>query len=379
MKRIGYFDVLNGCSGDMIVGCLIDAGLDFKELKKELEKLPVKDYKIEIKKVKRKTDWNHYIEGTRFIVEPYKWNDATPYKKIIEIIDKSSFGKNTVKKIKNIFEIIADAEKVVHNEKKENIHFHQIGQIDAIIEIVATIVGLQLLKIENVFASPVGVSDIAPATGEILKGVPMVLKNIPFEITTPTGAAILKGIADFSSLNSNFYLEKIGYGAGERESPSPNMIKFLIGKIKEEDEDLVFIETNIDDMNPVFFTNLFDKLFKGGCLDISLFQGIGKKGRPIFKIEIIAPESKLKEIGRILFEESSTIGFRFRRINRVILERETKEIDTDFGKIKVKISYMNGKIVNVSPEYEDCRRISEEKNIPLKKVYSMTLKKLEIF
>jgi len=377
MKRIGYFDVLNGCSGDMIVGCLIDAGLDFKELKRELEKLPVKEYEIEVKKEKRETAWHHYIEGTRFIVKPYKWNDSTSYKKIIEIIEKSSFEKDIIEKIKKIFDILADAETTIHKEKKEDVHFHQIGQIDAIIEIVSAIVGLELLKVEKVFASPVGISDIAPATSEILKGVPLVLKNLPFEITTPTGAAILKSIANFSPLNSDFYLEKIGYGAGERKEPAPNMIKFLMGKIKEKKEDLVFIETNIDDMNPVLFPNLFDKLLKEGCLDVSIFHGIGKKGRPIFKIEIIAPENKLEKIGKILFQESSTLGFRFRKIERIILERDIKEIDTEFGKVRVKISFMDGKIVNVSPEYEDCKRISEEKNIPLKKVYSMLLKKID--
>jgi uncharacterized protein (TIGR00299 family) protein len=379
-KRIGYFDVLNGCSGDMIVGALIDAGLDFKKLKKELKKLPIKEYEIEVKKVKRKTDWNHYIEGTRFIVKPYeKWDNGASYKKIREIIENSFFDEGTVGKIVKIFDILAEAEMFVHREKKENVHFHKIGQIDAIIEIVSAIVGLELLEIEKVFASPIGISDLAPATCEILKEVPLVFKNIPFEITTPTGAAILKGVADFSSFNSNFYLEGVGYGAGSKEEPSPNMTKFLIGKIKNENEELVVIETNIDDMNPVLFTNLFDKLFKEGSLDVSLFQGIGKKGRPVFKIEIIAPENKIKEIGKILFQETSTIGFRFRKINRVILEREIKEVSTEFGKIKVKISYMNGEIVNVSPEYEDCKRISEEKNIPLKKVYSLLLKKLEIF
>ncbi len=379
MMRVGYFDVINGCAGDMLVGSLIDVGLEVGLLKKELEKLPLKNYNLEIKKVKRETHFGHKIEGTQFIVKPIgKCEDEISYKKILQIIKKSSFSSEIKERIIKIFEILAEAESVVHKEPKEKIHFHQIGQIDAIVEITSVVVGIELLKIEKVFSSPVGVSNLAPATAEILKGVPVILKDTPFEISTPTGASILKGIAEFSSGYCDFYMEKIGYGAGTRKYPSPNMVKFLIGDIKTEDKGIIIIETNIDDMNPVLFGNLIDKILKTGALDISIFQGIGKKNRPVFKIEIIVPEYKFREISEILFKESTTIGFRYRRENRIILDREIKEIDTEFGKIRVKVSYLNGKIVNISPEYEDCKKISDKKNIPLKEVYQMVYKTVEI-
>lgn len=369
----------NGCAGDMIVASLIDAGLDLKNLERELEKLPLKNYKLEVKRVKRKTDFSHQIEATQFIVKPEgKWNDKTPYKEILKILRESSFSSEIKKKIIKIFDTLANAEATIHKEEKENVHFHQIGQVDAIVEIVSAVIGLEILGIDRVYSSPVGVSNLAPATCEILKGVPLILKNYPFEITTPTGASILKTICDFSPLNNDFYLNKIGYGAGTREEPSPNVVKFLMGEIKTEKEEVLIVETNIDDMNPVLAGNLIEKLLKNGALDVSLFQGIGKKGRPVFKIEAIIPDYKLKEICEVIFKESTTIGLRYRKEKRIVLKREIKEIDTELGKIKIKISYYNGEKVNITPEFEDCKRISEEKNIPLKKVYQIINKSLEI-
>ncbi|MCM8818089.1 MAG: nickel pincer cofactor biosynthesis protein LarC [Candidatus Omnitrophica bacterium] len=374
--KAGYLDVSNGCAGDMLVGSLIDAGLNLNDLKKELEKLPLKNYKIEVKKVERDTNFGHKIEGTKFIVkEIEKWDDKTEYKKIIKIIEKSSFANKIKKKIIKVFDILAEAESIIHKEKKEKLHFHQIGQIDAIIEIISFIVGIELLGIKKIFSSSVGISNPAPVTCEILKGIPVIFKNTDFEITTPTGAAITKAITTFFPFSFNFYIEKVGYGAGMREYPLPNMVKFFIGKVQEA-EGIYIIETNIDDMSPVLFSNLIDKLLKAGALDVSIFQGIGKKNRPVFKIEIICPEYKFKEIGKILFKESTTIGFRYRKESRIILEREIKEIETELGKVRVKISYLNGEKVNISPEYEDCKKISEEKNIPLKKIYQIIYKSL---
>ncbi|MCM8803144.1 MAG: LarC family nickel insertion protein, partial [Candidatus Omnitrophica bacterium] len=249
--------------------------------------------------------------------------------------------------------------------------------IDAIIEIVSVIIGIEILRIEEVFSSPIGFSNIAPATIEILKGVPTIPKNIPFEITTPTGAAIIKGIANFSPINSDFYINRFGYGAGTRESPPPNMVKFIIGEAKDEKDSVVIIETNIDDMNPVLIGHLIEKLYNNGALDVSIFHGIGKKNRPVFKVEIILPENKFKKISEILFEESTTIGFRYRKENRIVLEREVKTIKTTIGNVRVKKSYINGKVINISPEYDDCKKISEQKRIPLKKVYQIVYKDLE--
>ncbi|MCM8785895.1 MAG: nickel pincer cofactor biosynthesis protein LarC [Candidatus Omnitrophica bacterium] len=378
MRRIGYFEVFDGCAGDMLAGSLVDAGLDIEVLKRELKKLPVENYKIEIKKVKRKTQFGNSQEGTQFlVVSTGKWDDETPYSSIFKIIEKSSYSLKIKEKILNVFDILADAESIVHKEKKEQVSFHQVGQIDAIIEIVSVIIGIEILRIEEVFSSPIGFSNIAPATIEILKGIPTIPKNIPFEITTPTGAAIIKGIANFSPINSDFYINRFGYGAGTRESPPPNMVKFIIGEAKDEKDSVVIIETNIDDMNPVLIGHLIEKLYNNGALDVSIFHGIGKKNRPVFKVEIILPENKFKKISEILFEESTTIGFRYRKENRIVLEREVKTIKTTIGNVRVKKSYINGKVINISPEYDDCKKISEQKRIPLKKVYQIVYKDLE--
>lgn len=379
MKRIGYFEVFNGCAGDMICASLIDTGLNIEILKEKLNGLGLKNFEIKIEKVKRRNNWGHFIEGTRFIVIPTeKWNNETPYTKIVEIIEKSSFDRSIKEKILNIFDILANAESKIHKETKDILHFHQIGQIDAIVEIATTILCLNMLEIEKVYSSPVGISNLAPATSIILEKTPVVIKNIPFEITTPTGAAILKGVADFSEIKNNLYIENIGYGAGEKECPSPNMMKFIIGKIIEDKDEVYVIETNIDDINPVLFQNLIEKLFKTGAIDVSIFQGIGKKNRPVFKLEILTPQEKFEEIGKILFEESSTIGFRFRKEKRMILEREIKEISTEIGRVRVKIAYLKGEKINISPEYEDCLRISKEKNISLKKVYQIVYQNLKL-
>ncbi|MFN4227476.1 MAG: nickel pincer cofactor biosynthesis protein LarC [Candidatus Ratteibacteria bacterium] len=378
MSKIGYFEVFDGCAGDMFVGSLIDAGLDVEILKKELEKLPVKDYRIETKKVKRKTQYGHKQEGTQFFVIPTKqWNDKTPYSSILKIIEKSSFSSKIKEKIIKVFDILAEGESIVHKEKKEKIHFHQVGQIDAIIEITSVIVGIEILEIQEVFSSSVGISNIAPATIEILKGVPTILKNIPYEITTPTGAAIIKGIANFSPIISNFYINRFGYGAGIRDDPPPNMLKFIIGETKEEKENVIIIETNIDDMSPVLIGYLIEKLYKNGAFDVSVFSGIGKKNRPVFKVEVILPEKNFKKISETLFEESTTIGFRYRKENRIVLEREVKTVKTPLGNIRIKKSYINGKVINVAPEYDDCKKIAEQEQIPLKKVYQTVYKTLE--
>lgn len=379
MIKTGYFDVVNGCAGDMLVGSIIDAGLDLKLLENELKKLPIKNYRIEIKKVKKETSWGHFIEGTQFFVKPLeKWDDRTPYKKILKIVEQSSFEDRIKEKIFKIFDILAENESIAHKEKKEKVHFHQIGQIDAIVEIASAVLGIELLGIKKIFSSPVGLGNPAPVTCEILKGVPVIFKNTDFEISTPTGVAILKGLADFTQSYLNFYIEKVGYGAGTRDEPKPNVLKFLIGYIDEEDKEIIVIETNIDDMNPVFVGNLINKLLNSGAVDVSVFQGIGKKNRPVFKIEVICREKDFTNVSKVLFEESTTIGFRFRKERRLILKREIKEIETEYGKVRVKFSYFNGKIVNISPEFEDCRKISDLKKIPLKKVFESIYKKLEI-
>jgi len=374
--KIGYFEVFDGCAGDMLVASLLDAGLSLNLLKEKLSGLPFKNYKIDIIKTKRKTLFNHSIESTIFKVIPFtKEEKPISYKKIINLIDKSEFSNETKNKIKKIFKILAVGESNVHKEPIEKVHFHQIGQIDAIVEIVSVVVGLELLKIEKVYASKIGLSNPAPATIEIAKNLPVVFKGLPYEITTPTGISIIKGLCESYGYFPEMFIDKIGYGAGTREEPSPNLLKFFIGSISKEYEKIVVIETSLDDFNPVFFDNLMEKLFKKGVVDVNIFPGQGKKNRPIFNLKVLVPEIKLKDAIKIIFEETTTLGVRFRVENRILAYREFKNLKTEWGEIPVKIGFFNGENINISPEYDICKKIAKKYNIPLKKLYTEIYKK----
>jgi len=367
-NKCGYFEVFDGCAGDMLAGSLLDAGLDFKLLKKELDKIPLTNYTIEIKKTKRQIFSHHFITATKFLVVLKEEEKFRKYTEIIKIIEDSSLSENLKNKILKIFGILAKVESKVHREKIENVHFHQVGQTDAIVEIASVVIGLDILGIKNVYSSSIGISNPAPATIELIKGLPVIFRDTTYEISTPTGVSILKGICKFKDMEDEIIVEGNGYGAGEREEPSPNILKFIYGRQKEENESIYMIETNIDDMNPLIFENLYEKLFKAGAVDVSVFTGIGKKNRPVFNLCIMVKEENFEKIKNIVFSETTTIGFRFRKEKRITLERETKEINTKWGKVRVKVSFSGDKTYNISPEYEDCKKISKKYNIPLKQV-----------
>jgi len=367
-NKCGYFEVFDGCAGDMLAGSLLDAGLDFKLLKKELDKIPLTNYTIEIKKTKRQIFSHHFITATKFLVVLKEEEKFRKYTEIIKIIEDSSLSENLKNKILKIFGILAKVESKVHREKIENVHFHQVGQTDAIVEIASVVIGLDILGIKNVYSSSIGISNPAPATIELIKGLPVIFRDTTYEISTPTGVSILKGICKFKDMEDEIIVEGNGYGAGEREEPSPNILKFIYGRQKEENESIYMIETNIDDMNPLIFENLYEKLFKAGAVDVSVFTGIGKKNRPVFNLCIMVKEKNFEKIKNIVFSETTTIGFRFRKEKRITLERETKEINTKWGKVRVKVSFSGDKTYNISPEYEDCKKISKKYNIPLKQV-----------
>jgi len=367
-NKCGYFEVFEGCAGDMLAGSLIDAGLDLKLLKEEIDKIPLKNYTIEIKKTRRHLFSHHSITATKFLVILKEEEKFRKYTEIIKIIEDSSLSENLKNKILKIFDILAKVESKVHREKIENVHFHQVGQTDAIVEIASVVIGLDILGIKNVYSSSIGISNPAPATIELIKGLPVIFRNTPYEISTPTGVSILKGICKFKDIEDEIIVEGNGYGAGERKEPSPNILKFIYGRQKEEVKNIYVIETNIDDMNPLIFENLYEKLFKSGAVDVSVFTGIGKKNRPVFNLCIMVEEKNFKKVKNIIFSETTTIGFRFRKEKRITLEREIKKIKTKWGKVRVKVSFSGDKTYNISPEYDDCRKISKKYNIPLKQI-----------
>ncbi|MEW6674678.1 MAG: nickel pincer cofactor biosynthesis protein LarC [Nitrospirota bacterium] len=397
--KIAYFDCFSGISGDMCLGALVDAGVSIKKLENELRKIPIKGYKLRTKKVKRAG-----FRATKAdVIQRAKSKEqrAKRWKDVEKIIRTSLLSNDIKQKGLKIFRRLFEAEAKVHNETFNNVHLHELGGVDCIVDIFGTIIGLGILGVEKVYSSPINIGSgsveaehgvlpvPASATAEILKGVPVYSTDPEFnsglfELTTPTGAAILKelssGFGDIPFMN----IEKIGIGAGSRDfKKRPNVLRLFIGgqwpaTTDQKDEKVIVIETNIDDMNPQIYEYVMEKLFKAGVLDIYLTQVITKKGRPGIKLTVLCNEAKSEELIRIILEETTTIGVRFYEVKRRILQREIKTIDTEFGKVKVKFSRLGDKILKMTPEYEDCKKIAKRLNMPLLEVMEKIKKDLRI-
>ena len=371
---IAYVDIISGISGDMFLASLIDAGFSLNKLKKELDKLGL-DFEIEIKKEE------DVIEATNLFIhsEDRKRRDL---KDIVKIIDDSSLNEDVKKKAKGLFMKLAKAEAKVHGISIDKVHFHEIGAVDTIVDIVGSLIALKGLGIEKLYSSPVllGRGKIecrhgilpapAPATLELLKGKPIVFTSVPTEITTPTGAVLLS-MAEFSYPEMN--VARIGYGKGKKKLDMPNLLRIVIGKEIDE-EGIYVIETNIDDMNPEIYPYIIDKLLKAGALDAFIMPVIMKKGRVGILLKLLAPHNKMEEVKKILFEETTTFGLRYYKAKRDKLERKIVPIKTKYGEVKVKIGYYGNK-VSIAPEYEDCRKIAMEKGVPLKEIYEEAKKR----
>ena len=382
--KIAYFDCFSGISGDMCLGAIVDAGISFKKLESELKKIPIKGYELKAKKVKRagfvatKVDVIQKTQVRNQKLEMRKW------KNIEKIIRNSSLSQEIKQKGLNTFKRIFEAEAKVHGEAYDKVHLHELSAVDGIVDIFGTVIGLNILGIDRVYSSSVnlgsgsvktahGILPVpAPATAEILKGVPVYSKDIHLELTTPTGAVLIKELSSgFGSIPS-MNIEKIGCGAGTKDfKDRPNVLRLLIGSAIAESsshkhsERVTVIETNIDDMNPQVYEYVMKKLFKAGALDVYLTQVLMKKGRPGIKLTVLCEKGKSEEMIRIILKETTTIGLRFYEAERKTLERETREIDTEIGKVRVKISRLGDEILRATPEYEDCKKLSKKINKPL--------------
>jgi len=397
--KIAYFDCFSGISGDMCLGALVDAGVSLQKIKRELKKIPVAGYELRAKKVKRaglcatKVD---VIERTKS-----KEQKARRWREIETIIKKSLLSKEIKQKGLAIFKCLFDAEAKVHGEKFNNIHLHELGAVDCIVDVFGTIIGLDMLGVKEVYSSPVNLGEgsvktkhgilpvPAPATAEILGGVPVYSTDVPFELTTPTGAAILKGLsAKFSGIPS-MNIEKTGTGAGSKNfKDRPNVLRLFVGEMCEDEgypspiplpqgegakgrvkismgQTITVIEANIDDMNPQVYEYVMEKLFKEGALDVFLTQILMKKGRPGIKLSVLSKVADRELLMKTILRETTTIGLRFYEVNRVVLQRETKLVDTEFGKVRIKFSGLGEEILKATPEYEDCKRIAKKMKIPL--------------
>ena len=396
--KIAYFDCFSGISGDMAVGALLDAGLKIETLEKELKKLGLSGYQLEVSKVVKKG-----ISATKFMVKIKEEGVERRFKDILTILEKSKLDEEIKKKTKKIFFNIAQAESKIHQKDIDRIHFHEIGGLDSIIDITSVVIGIKTLGIEEIHSSalPVGRGFIkcahgvipvpAPATLELLKNIPTYSGGIESEMITPTGAAIIGTLAKSFGERPLMKIERIGYGAGEKEFSIPNLLRVSIGEKILEDENLkdgyvgdeaVLIETNIDDMNLEFYDYIMDQLFSQGALDVFLTPIQMKKNRPAHMLSIIVYEQDLKEILEVLFSESTTLGVRIREIKRLRLAQQNFITETKYGKIRVKVGIFKGEIKNIAPEYEDCKKMAKQHQVPLKEVYEeakkITYNKLRI-
>lgn len=386
--KTAYFDCFAGISGDMVTASLIDAGLDFNYLEKTLAGLGLSGYEISCeKKIK------NGIAGTSFTVTVKKDQPHRRLSDITEIIMGSPLHEKVKNDAISIFRIIGKAEAQVHVKSIEEIHFHEIGAVDSIIDICAAAAGINELGINKIISSPVntgrgyvksehGTLPVpAPATAEILRGIPVYATDTAAELTTPTGAAILSHFAKSFSPLPQMKVESIGYGAGSKDLEIPNLLRVYIGESASPEgiisDEVVEMETAIDDMNPEFYSYIFNVLLDDGALDVALIPVFMKKNRPGHILKVISAPEKSEQIISRIFSETSTSGIRISNTSRRILARRTVPVETPYGVINVKVHEMNGKVVTVSPEYEECRTVAIENDVPLKSVYNSALREAQ--
>jgi len=384
MKTL-YFDLIGGASGDMILGALVDTGLSIDTLRNLLEALNLSEFTIQAEKV----DKNGF-SATKVAIHVKKQPPERHLDEIKTIIQNSSLSKSIQTRAILIFERIAETEAAIHNKTIDQVHLHELGGTDTIIDVVGTLLALDHLGISSVYASPVplgkGFVDGAhgqiplpsPATIALLKEIPVYGKEIESELVTPTGAALLVELVDGFGPAPPMILENVGYGAGGRDLPIPNLLRVLIGEISQSGkttlDHLAILETNLDDLNPEIYPYVIESLFEGGALDVTLTPIHMKKNRPGTQIQVLCEPVDVDAIRLILFRETTTLGIKQTFIERYALPRTIREIETPYGKVRVKIAELSPELKKISPEYEDCRKLAIEKGIPITTVYQEAIR-----
>ena len=405
--RIAYFDCFAGASGDMILGALLDAGLDLDTLKKELAKIHLHGYELQTNRSVKKG-----ITGTKLDVlldgkpdTPHTdHNQGHVHKNhghdhahrnlgdITRLIEDSDLADTIKETAIRIFNRLAEAEARIHNKKVDEIHFHEVGAVDSIVDIAGAAIGLELLGIDQVVVSKihVGTGTVecahgtlpvpAPATLELLQGAPVYSHGIENELITPTGAAILTTLADHFGGMPAMKVTQTGYGAGFHDLPIANLLRVSIGESvsKTEMDTIRMIETNIDDMNPQFYDHIMEQLFEAGARDVFLNPIIMKKSRPGIILSVIVDESAMEACMQVIFRETTTLGVRMSDIKkRMILKRDLVTVTTPWGEGKVKVRELEDGSKTFEPEFADCKRLARESRVPIQEVFEV-MKKLAV-
>jgi pyridinium-3,5-bisthiocarboxylic acid mononucleotide nickel chelatase len=386
--RILYYDCFSGISGDMNLAAMIDLGIDREYLTGELKKLNLKGWELIAE-----DDQRHGIHGTKVTVNQTIHEHVHRHLSDIEnIINSSTLDVKTKELSMKIFMKIALAEASVHKISVEKVHFHEVGAIDSIIDIVGAAICFNALNVEGVHVSPVELGGgfvkcdhgrlpvPAPATLEIIQGIPVKKGGVDFEATTPTGAAIISALGTEFGQQSIINIEKTAYGIGHKEHPVvPNLLRVFLGETgvsAEQGHTALHLECNIDDMNPEFFEYISERLFDAGASDVFLSGIIMKKGRPGVILNVICEAENDQKMKSIIFTESTTLGIRTFPFKKETLARKFEKFNSIYGEVTIKRSYYNEKEVSCKPEYDECKRIAFENKIPLKDVYNTIMASL---
>lgn len=370
----------------MCLGALIDAGLPLRDLNRELKRIPVSGYRLTSGKVMRSHLAATKVDVTLRPASGRVQKVIRSWKDVEKTVLASSLSNDIKLKGLRIFKRLFTAEAKVHGVTFNRVHLHELGSVDCLIDIFGTVIGLNMLGIEKVFSSPLNLGSgmvrtktgmlpvPAPATAEILKKVPVLSRGVPFELTTPTGAAIIREICSGFGNMPDMEISSLALGAGSKNfSGWPNILRIMIGNIRSardnsNGDSIMMIETNIDDMNPQVFEYVMELLYKAGALDVFLTQIIMKKSRLGTKLTALCHRERLETLVKIIFSETPTLGLRYYETERIILDRAIRIIDTEFGKIRVKFSGDGRDITKMIPEYEDCKKAARKFKMPLTEV-----------
>jgi uncharacterized protein (TIGR00299 family) protein len=380
MPRAIYFDCPSGASGDMILGALVDVGVPLDALRGELAKLGLPGWSLSAREVRRGA-----FRATKVDVDVERGahHEHRHLGDIVRILEASGLEPALVAGTLRIFRRLAEAEARVHGSRVEEVHFHDVGAVDAIVDVTGAVLGLRLLGIETVHVSalPIGGGFVdgphgrmpipGPGTAELLRNFPVVDTGVQAELVTPTGAAILTTLAAGAGRMPAMTIERVGYGAGSRDLPgTPNVLRAFVGALAGDGatETISQVETTIDDMSPQLYEPLMDRLFEAGALDVFLTPVVMKRSRPGIVLTALCPPDRVADLSRVLFEESSTIGVRWTEVARARLEREMVTIPTAYGALPFKVSRLAGRVVTITPEFADVVRIAREKSVPVREV-----------
>jgi hypothetical protein len=382
-QRILFLEPFSGISGDMMVGALLDLGFDFEELRAKLDRLPLKGYQISWQKCSRSG-----IQAVKFDVHAGHSHAHRSFGDIRAMIESSGLSPWVQAKSIEAFRRLAEAEGKIHGQPPEKVHFHEVGAVDSIVDIVGAMIAIEAFLPAKIVSSPVNVGQgtlecqhgiypvPGPATQDLLRGVPTYSNTVSGELTTPTGATLLVTLVDEFGQAPAMRVQGSGYGAGSRLTPgNANVLRINLGEAVESfgaspEERVAVLEATIDDMSPQIYGYFQDKALSAGALDVYATPIYMKKNRPAIKVTCICAVGDVDRLAELIFCETTTIGIRHTVAQRKTLRREFAQVQTSYGAVRIKISLLDGRRVNFAPEFEDCRSLALEKGVAIKEVQS---------